>query len=172
MVPFWLVGCMIIALMIVYYTAFRIIEKNHEKEIKLMEKMFRSYESAVDTSLMRLEDDIDELIESIKSGGKDDNISVCESVEEDDIHLISAEEFYFTRRDYEKERFMYKPEDNTLRYLTEPDDERNLIINNPVDYLGEGLRFFGVRSNDPKTVYIRNNKLKTDFRVWKLECYE
>lgn len=168
MIPTWVACCMIVILMVAYHTAFRIIEKNRDKEMDLMDKMFRTYQGAVDVALIRLENDIDRLIEELSDKGEMD---CCEEPEEDDIHLISAEEFYLTNREYTKDRFAYKPEDETLRYLTESDDEKNLIIDNPVEYLGDGLRFFGVRSNDPNVVYVRNNKLKTDFRVCNLgEC--
>lgn len=166
MIPTWVVCCMMVVLVVAYHSCFRIIEKNRDKEMDLMEKMFRTYQGMVDATLIRFENDIDRLIEELSDSNVDD--CDCEP-EEDDIHLISAEEFYLTNRDYTKDRLFYAEEDATLRYIPDNEDERKVYIaeDDAADYIGDGLRFFGVRSNDPNVVYVRNNKLKTDFRVCK-----
>lgn len=80
----------------------------------------------------------------------------------DDVYVISYEEFSESREDYDKITIEYYEKDDTLV------DERQEIL--PDDTLcDEAFQCFGQDSNDPDIVYVRNDKLSTDFEVVRVD---
>jgi hypothetical protein len=80
----------------------------------------------------------------------------------DTPYVISVEEFQHDRQDFDKTTITYYDLDDTLC------DEREQPIPD-VDYVvgRDSLEHFGDRSDDPNIVYVRNEKLGTDYEVMR-----
>lgn len=76
-----------------------------------------------------------------------------------DPYIISEEEFLTSEKDYNQTTMTYYSGDNVL---TDAKDEPIDLVDMVV---GEGNIRFGYGSNDPRTVYIRNDRLEQDFEV-------
>lgn len=95
----------------------------------------------------------------------DDRPIACE----DDlpIHMISREEYLFSEiHEYGKFRLWYDTVKDILRCSTGLFNSEEFEPTTAT-FLGEGLRFFGVSSQNKNVIYIRNHKLKADFMVEK-----
>lgn len=101
-----------------------------------------------------------------------EDCELCESFvcDELDIHLISKEQWMFddsVKRHYE---LAYYPNSDRLVYVDDFFDDKadEFVIDNVAEVIGDGLKFFGVRSGDENTVYVRNNKFQSDFEIKKV----
>lgn len=75
-------------------------------------------------------------------------------------YIISMEDYYNTEEEWDKTTLSYYEGDDTLV------DERDMAIDDVERYIGSRhLDMFGVISNDPKIVYVRNAQISTDFEV-------
>jgi len=78
----------------------------------------------------------------------------------DSPYVISHNEYMEGSLDYSQVTLTYFAEDDTLV------DETDMPVENPDRVVGNvNLDKFGHRSNDPRTVYIRNEKLAADYEV-------
>lgn len=101
---------------------------------------------------------------------KDEEVDEDESnrcADELDIHMISREEYLFGGlHEFSKHKLWYDTVKDVLR-------QTNGLFNShefepaTATFLGDGLRFFGVSSENKNVIYIRNHKLKADFMVEK-----
>lgn len=94
---------------------------------------------------------------------KDAEYDYCESdicEEESEIHLISREQYYLENNGYAKYPLIYDEESDILQYS-------GVNIGNVDECIGDGLKFFGVRSGDANSVYVRNHKFRSDFKIAK-----
>ena len=94
---------------------------------------------------------------------KDAEYDYCESdvcEEESEIHLISREQYYLENNGYAKYALLYDEESDILQYS-------GVNIGNVDECIGDGLKFFGVRSGDKNSVYVRNHKFRSDFKIVK-----
>lgn len=81
------------------------------------------------------------------------------AAQESNIYVIPQDE-YIEDRQYTKWELVYFEADDTLM-----DDQEN-IVPSPYDSLGpDALDMFGVASNDPNIVYVRNENVACDFEV-------
>jgi hypothetical protein len=83
--------------------------------------------------------------------------------DEDEPHIISSEEFLEGGPGYNNPTFTYYAGDDVLA------DERDQPITGSLDLVGEGNLRFGLGSDDPNVVYIRNNKISLDMEIVKSE---
>lgn len=75
-------------------------------------------------------------------------------------YIISSEDFYNSENDFDKITVSYYEGDDTLV------DEREQPINDPEPVVGNRhLSMFGFKSDDPNIVYVRNERLSTDFEI-------
>ena len=73
--------------------------------------------------------------------------------------IITIEEFTDDCVDYEKLSLYYYDEDDTLI------DDRDDIIPNIYELIGDALTRFGEGSNDPDIVYVRNEAMACDYEI-------
>lgn len=109
------------------------------------------------------EDDEEDL-----SGYSADVVVLDELVGEEDeldVHLITAEEYYFGNG-YSKNELSYYPNTDQVKYFF--DDDTCLAMEDIPEYIGEGLLFFGMNVKEPNVVYVRNHVLNADFRIEKV----
>ena len=100
-----------------------------------------------------------------------DGCELCEdSCDELDIHLISKEQWMFDNNHYRHYDLKYYPNADRLVYVYNDWDKENeeFEIENVAECVGDGPKFFGVRSSDENVVYIRNNKFNVDFKIEKV----
>lgn len=85
-----------------------------------------------------------------------------------DIHMISREEYLFGEcHTYSKHKLWYSPDKDELQLSITMFNVQKFTPAT-AEFLGDGLRFFGVCSeDDPNVIYIRNHKLKADFMIEK-----
>lgn len=74
-------------------------------------------------------------------------------------YVILIDDYTDHCQDYEKLSLYYWDEDDTLS------DDKEDIIPNVEDLIGDGLTRFGEGSMDPDIVYVRNDKLGCDYEV-------
>jgi gas vesicle protein len=78
-------------------------------------------------------------------------------------HVITYEEFNETMEEYDKVSINFYEDDEILT------DENDEVIPYPVDVIGsEALNMFGEGSEDPEIVYVRNDKMGTDYEIARL----
>lgn len=114
--------------------------------------------------------------EACDCGCSPEDCELCESFvcEELDIHLISKEQWTFDVFDTGHYELKYYPNSDRVVYMNHTlNDAGNAIveeveIENVAECIGDGLKFFGVRSGDENTVYVRNNRFKSDFEIKKV----
>lgn len=83
------------------------------------------------------------------------------------IHMISREEYLFGEiHEYGKFRLWYDAVKDILRCSTGLFNSEEFEPATAT-FLGDGLRFFGVSSQNKNVIYIRNHNLKADFMVEK-----
>lgn len=83
------------------------------------------------------------------------------------IHMISREEYLFGEiHEYGKFRLWYDTVKDIVRCSTGLFNSEEFEPATAT-FLGDGLRFFGVSSQNKNVIYIRNHKLKADFMVEK-----
>lgn len=91
--------------------------------------------------------------------------------EEHEPHLISVDDFYFQNSEIHDKYYLEYVEDlDELRYYT--GEVSYIVVDNVDEVIGEGLKFFGLRSKDDNTVYVRNPKFDADFKIVKKENKE
>lgn len=93
-----------------------------------------------------------------------DNVLASQSYEQHPPFVISREEFAYGENtdEYDKLTLSYFPRD---RVLLDDDDE---VMENIVQLVGwKNLNQFGGESGDPDVVFVRNEKLMTDFEIVK-----
>lgn len=98
---------------------------------------------------------------------------LCEdSCDELDIHLISKEQWMFDHAVHHHYELKYYPNSDRVVYLydsfCEDHEFDEFEIENVAEVIGDGLKFFGVRSGDENVVYVRNNRFKADFKITKV----
>jgi len=87
-------------------------------------------------------------------------LAVDENEKNDEPYIINLINYVDPSNHYDKVNLTYYEEDDTLA------DSQEEIIPNCEEILGdEGLLNFGVGSEDPDTVFIRNDKISTDYEV-------
>lgn len=78
-------------------------------------------------------------------------------------HIISYEEFNEEMTHYDKLSISFYEDDEVLV------DENEEVIVDPVSVVGEeALQSFGVLSEDPEVVYVRNDRLSIDYEIIRL----
>jgi len=83
---------------------------------------------------------------------------------QDRPYIISVDEFMEGEPNYSQTTLTYFVEDDTLI------DEREFPIENVDRVVGEAnLDRFGYKSNDPKVIYVRNEKLSADYEILRHE---
>ena len=100
-----------------------------------------------------------------------EDCELCESFvcDERDIHLISKEQWTFDVLETSHYELKYYPNSDRVVYIYNTfDDTEEVEIENVAECIGDGLRFFGLRSGDENVVYVRNNKFKADFKIEKV----
>ena len=111
------------------------------------------------------EDEVGGIIEQMIEDGFEGGLG--QDLDELDIHMISREEYLFGgQHEFSKHRLWYDTVKNILRctaglFNSEEFDPES------ADFLGDGLFYFGVSSENKNVVYIRNHILKADFMVEK-----
>ena len=111
------------------------------------------------------EDEVGGIIEQMIEDGLEGGLG--QDLDELDIHMISREEYLFGgQHEFSKHRLWYDTVKNILRctaglFNSEEFDPES------ADFLGDGLFYFGVSSENKNVVYIRNHILKADFMVEK-----
>lgn len=93
-----------------------------------------------------------------------------ESCEEDCVHLISHTQFKFDHTYSHNYVLHYNEHTDTLACEGYP--ETGYAIDNVGEVIGDALRYFGVRSDSPNRVYVRNHKYKCDFMIEKVGATE
>lgn len=83
--------------------------------------------------------------------------------EDENIYVISYEDFSDTHKEYEKVSLTYYEEDDTLI------DERDELVPCPAGLVGDALERFGDMSDDENVVYVRNDNFALDFEITKVE---
>lgn len=84
-----------------------------------------------------------------------------------DIHMISRDEYLFGNyHEYSKHTLWYDTVKDVIRL------SKGLFSNNEftpatATFLGDGLKYFGVCSENKNVIYIRNHDLKADFMIEK-----
>lgn len=81
----------------------------------------------------------------------------------DEPYVIPLDHFMHTNKHYDKLSITYYEEDDTLA-----DDQEEIIPDVSMIIGDEALMCFGEGSDDPDTVYVRNDKTNTDFEVTRL----
>lgn len=114
------------------------------------------------------EDDWSALVEAEKREEEnefpEEYINVEEPERDPEPYVISFEDFNNTRDGYDKITLLYFALDDTL---TGEDEELDPSLE---DHVGvDALDSFGIKSEDPDMVYIRNDDLGIDFEIIKLE---
>lgn len=94
---------------------------------------------------------------------------LADDVDEDDIHLISYTQFQFDHTYGHSYVLYYNESTDTLVYNGYPG---KYVIDNVEEVIGDALRYFGVRSDSPNKVYVRNHKYKCDFMIEKVGAAE
>lgn len=97
----------------------------------------------------------------------------CAKGDEDeiDIHLIKPYEYHFNgNMEYCDKRLVYDVKTNevSMRDGTWNDAKQEwgrYVLDNTKEVIGDALMFFGINPKEPHTVYVRNHKLKYDFRI-------
>lgn len=99
----------------------------------------------------------------------DEYIVTIEEVDDEedelDIHLITPEEYHFANG-FSKNELKYYPNSDQVRYYFT--DNTYLHMEDIPEYIGEGLVFFGMNTQEPNIVYVRNHILNSDFRIEKV----
>jgi len=89
-------------------------------------------------------------------------------IDEDPIHLITPNQFFF-EQGHDKFELEYDSVGDNLYYYYGPEnDEKVITIANVDECISEGLKYFGVRSENDHFVYVRNNIFHADFRIRKV----
>jgi len=114
------------------------------------------------------EDDWDALVEAEKREEEnefpEEYIHVEEADRDSEPYVISFEDYNNTRDEYDKITLLYFAQDDTL---TGEDEELDPSLE---DHVGvDALDSFGIKSEDPDMVYIRNDDLGIDFEIIRLE---
>lgn len=112
----------------------------------------------------RLEEGFESIEFKIEHGECDVELEVNEDLIEDDIHLISREEYHLSNIGYDHCALRYFPNSDRLEYRGDIDPEP-FVVGNVEELIGDGLKYFGVRSYDENVVYVRNNNFKVDFKI-------
>lgn len=122
---------------------------------------FTSYRSSKASSLSGVVIQPDDENEELDDGEEETMRTPTFSNEDDDtsIHVISAEEFYESHDEYDKNTLTYYEGDVTLA------DDQDVPIDDYTGIIGENNLRFGVLSQDPNIVYIRNPHLHSDYEV-------
>lgn len=122
-------------------------EDGVKKDAREILKPYRDYNNKIEPGKI-----IEERPEEEKQQTSDQNVFV-----------IPVESFTNDYRHYDKLSIRYYDVDSTLA------DENDDIIDDPVGAVGESaLSRFGDGSKDPDIVYVRNDKLGTDFEVVRI----
>lgn len=112
----------------------------------------------------RLEEGFESIETMLEHAEYDVELEVDEDLIEDDIHLISREEYHLSNIGHDHCTLKYYPNSDRLEYRADLDPEP-FVVGNVEELIGDGLKYFGVRSCDDDVVYIRNNKFKVDFKI-------
>lgn len=89
-------------------------------------------------------------------------------IDEDPIHLITPNQFFF-EQGHDKFELEYDSVGDNLYYYYGPEDcEKIFTIGNVTECIGDGLKYFGVNSKNDDYVYVRNNIFHADFMIRKV----
>lgn len=97
-----------------------------------------------------------------------DGPTATDTIDVDDVeardpefaYIISYEEFMENAPDHTQIELAYYDEDDVVA------DDRDIPLDDPDDTIGpEALSHFGYGSKDPNTVYVRNERLDSDYQI-------
>lgn len=74
-------------------------------------------------------------------------------------YVISHDEFYEADQDYEQDELTFYAGDQQLA------DSNGVLVSDPVSSIGDNLVHFGHGSHNANVVYVRNDRLRTDFEI-------
>ena len=158
-----------------YFVTKKMLEQKFEAELNEQISEVKEY-----YKLLRKEDGLDMLKARITEEPKyedviaeysgeeteeeEDVMVESESVEEernpDEPYIISVDEYMNDREEYDKNTVTYFEEDDVLV------DEREQVIPDVDSTVGnDSLTKFGHKSNDTKVVYVRNERIESDFEI-------
>ena len=89
-------------------------------------------------------------------------------IEEDPIHLITPNQFFFENNGHSQFKLEYASDCDELRFYYNDFSDEHIVIDNIDQCIGEGLKFFGVNSRNDDVVYVRNNIFNADFMITKV----
>lgn len=136
---------------------------------KLIEHIVGELETIVDELIDDVCEWTPEPEEELKPGEVQTLDELTIEVNEDPIHLITPNQFFFENNNYNQINLEYASDTNELRYwYYDGGVEEYIVVDNVDQCIGEGLKFFGVNSKDDRVVYVRNNIFNADFRIVKV----
>lgn len=113
-------------------------------------------------------DDDEEIIKAEEAYRYDKLASDLAAVKPDEPYVIAAEQYHEERDYYDKETLYYYDEDEVLT-----DDQEEIITDEKAIVGEDSLLCFGDRSEDADIVFVRNERLTTDYEVIRLsESYQ
>jgi hypothetical protein len=97
--------------------------------------------------------------------GPDDTQEIIVEIDEDPIHLITQNQYFF-EKGHDKFDLRYYSDLGDLCFHFDPlDDSKFIVIDNVAECVGDALKFFGLDSKNDRVVYVRNNIFKADFMI-------
>lgn len=137
-------------------------------------------DNRIDTVISKIDDVggvLDDFIEEYgwtpepeeEDGGDLEAGELIVEVDELPIHLITPNQYFF-EKGHDKFDMQYDSVSGNLLYCYSLDgvSENVLDVGNISECIGDGLKYFGVSSNDDEVVYIRNNIFHADFMIKKV----
>ena len=124
--------------------------------------------------LCRIEDNVDQLFEEAEEEDELEpgEVETCGEltieIEEDPIHLITPNQFFFENNGHSQFKLEYASDCDELRFYYNDFSDEHIVIDNIDQCIGDGLKFFGVNSKNDDVVYVRNNVFNADFMITKV----
>ena len=123
---------------------------------------------------LKTEEEIEELLNELKETNQNvadafentDQPIVELSDDENQIHLITPEQYMFETNIFEKFELTYYEEDNRLEFMQ--NNGVPFVVRNVEECIDCGLKFFGFFPGDPDRVYVRNHEFCADFKITKV----
>lgn len=127
----------------------------------------------IDLGPFKTEEEIEELLNELK----ETNNNVADAFEntdqpiaeladdENQIHLITPEQYMFETNIFEKFELTYYEQANRLEFMQ--NNGVPFVVRNVEECIDCGLKFFGFFPGDPDTVYVRNHPFGADFKITK-----
>lgn len=100
----------------------------------------------------------------------DEPQEIIVEIDEDPIHLITPNQYFFEKGHDKFEGVKYDPNTGDVYYYYDiMDDSKFIIIDNVAECIGDALKFFGINSRNDRVVYVRNNIFKADFMIERMD---